>query len=152
MKIVDRVGLNVLDLHFEQSHTMKGFINKLFSKKSKSMNWNVINSDAVLNTIVEESNTQRVLIFKHSTRCSISSMALNRMERSWNESEMQGVSPYILDLIAYRSLSNRIAELFDVYHESPQVLVIENGKCIYTASHMGINYASLKQFASISAD
>ena len=131
---------------------MKRFIKKLFSQESKGMNWNTINSAAVLDQIIEESKGQHVLIFKHSTRCSISSMALSRMERSWDESEMQGLKAYYLDLIAYRPISNQIAEVFDVYHESPQVLVIENGKCIYTASHMGINYSSLKQFASISAD
>lgn len=115
------------------------------------MNWNTLNSPAGLDELIEASNTQPILILKHSTRCSISSMALGRLERSWNEAEMQGLKPYYLDLIAYRPISNQIAERFGIQHESPQVLVIEKGECIYTASHMGINYQELKKFSSISA-
>ncbi|MGB0521935.1 MAG: bacillithiol system redox-active protein YtxJ [Flammeovirgaceae bacterium] len=116
------------------------------------MNWKTINSEASLEEVKAASHKQRILIFKHSTRCSISAMALNRMERAWNESEMQGLTPYFLDLIAYRPISNKVAADFGVQHESPQVLVIENGECIYNTSHMGINYQELKQFASISTN
>lgn len=77
-----------------------------------------------------------VVIFKHSTRCSISSMAKNRMER---DNEPEGIAFYYLDLIRYRGLSNKIAEVFGVYHESPQVLVIRDGKCVYDESHGSIS-------------
>lgn len=130
---------------------MKRLINKLFSQNSKRMKWNSIDSSSILDELTKASHKQPILIFKHSTRCSISSMALNRMERSWNDAEMQNLSPFFLDLIAYRQLSNEIADRFGIRHESPQVLVIENGECIYTTSHMGINYKDLKQFTSISA-
>jgi bacillithiol system protein YtxJ len=71
-------------------------------------------------------------------------MALDRLERSWDESDMQMVKPYFLDLITYRNVSNQIADVFDVEHESPQVLIIENEKSIYDQSHMGIQYEAIK--------
>jgi bacillithiol system protein YtxJ len=71
-------------------------------------------------------------------------MVLNRLERSWNADEMEHVAIYFLDLIAHRDLSSLIAEKFNVYHESPQLLVINSGKCTYNTSHMGISYRELK--------
>ncbi len=76
------------------------------------------------------------VIFKHSTRCSISSVAKNRLEKSKTQKE---VSFYFLDLLAYRSLSNAIAARFSIEHESPQILVIKEGECVYDESHMGIH-------------
>jgi len=108
------------------------------------MNWNQIKSAESLNEIKKESENNNVLIFKHSTRCSISSMALNRLERSWNDSQMQTVKPYLLDLLSYQEISSQIAEEFGVEHQSPQVIVIKNGKAVYDNSHMGINYEDLK--------
>lgn len=108
------------------------------------MDWNQLDNAAKLAAIKEESNTQKVLIFKHSTRCSISTMALGRLERSWKDNEMTALKPYYLDLLNFRSISNQIAEDFGITHESPQVLVIENGQCVYHASHSDIDYKELK--------
>ena len=99
------------------------------------MNWINLTNPQQLNEIREKSAEVPQVIFKHSTRCSISSMAKSRLER---EKQPQGVDFYYLDLIAYRDLSAKVAEDFDVWHESPQVLVIKNGKCIYDESHSGI--------------
>lgn len=107
------------------------------------MNWNKLTSDAQLAQIKEESTRQPVLIFKHSTTCSISAMALSRMERNW--SDQLGVKPYYLDLQANRRISNDVSQEFGVEHESPQVLLIRNGECVYDASHMGISFAGLQQ-------
>jgi bacillithiol system protein YtxJ len=107
------------------------------------MNWNKLNSDSQLAEIKEESENQPVLIFKHSTTCSISAMALSRMERNWND--QLGVKPYYLDLLANRAISNKIVTEFGVDHESPQVLLIRNGECVYDASHMSISFAGLQQ-------
>ncbi|MTI21990.1 bacillithiol system redox-active protein YtxJ [Fulvivirga sp. RKSG066] len=111
------------------------------------MNWNQLQSNDLLDKIKEESKSQPVLIFKHSTRCSISSMALNRLERSWDESEMEGLKPYYLDLISYRNISDQIASDFGVEHASPQVIVIKDGAAVYDNSHMGISYEELQEFA-----
>ena len=107
------------------------------------MNWNKLTTDDQLDLIKEESNKSPVLIFKHSTSCSISHMALSRMERNWNDH--LGVKPYYLDLLAYKPISNKIETVFGVEHESPQVLLIRNGECVYDASHMAISFAGLQQ-------
>lgn len=115
------------------------------------MNWNNLQEEQELEKIKEISASQPVLIFKHSTRCSISATALNRLERSWKEADMKNVRPYLLDLISYRSISNKIADTFQVQHESPQVLVIRDGKCTYHASHLGIQYDELVKNTSVAA-
>ena len=79
-----------------------------------------------------------VLIFKHSTRCAISSMALNRFTRGWDLGEEQ-LPVYYLDLIRYRHVSDQVSERFGVVHQSPQVLLIKNGICVYHASHNAIS-------------
>ena len=107
------------------------------------MNWNKLTDAAQLDELKAESAGQPVLIFKHSTTCSISTMALSRMERNW--SEEAGIKPYYLDLLNNRTLSGQIAEAFDVTHQSPQVLLIQDGKCVYDASHMGISFRALTQ-------
>ncbi len=99
------------------------------------MNWINITSAGQLDEIKERSRLKPQVIFKHSVRCSISSMAKNRLERSDQPAD---IDFYYLDLINYRSLSNRLSEEFEVWHESPQVLVIKDGKCIYDESHTAI--------------
>jgi len=79
-----------------------------------------------------------VALFKHSTRCHISSMALRNFERSWDVDPDKCV-PFFLDLIAYRDLSNEIARLTGVVHQSPQLLLIKNGEVIHSASHHSID-------------
>jgi bacillithiol system protein YtxJ len=85
-----------------------------------------------------------VLIFKHSRRCSISQMALGRFSRDWDYQE-DTFPIYFLDLISFRDVSNEIAEKYEVMHESPQILLIKDGKCIYSASHMDIKPKTLNQ-------
>jgi bacillithiol system protein YtxJ len=111
------------------------------------MNWNQLKESSQLQTIREESAQQPVLIFKHSTSCSISRTTLDRLERNWKDEDMKHLKPYYLDLLNHRNISNEIAEVFQVKHESPQVLIIKNNAAIYTNSHFGIDYASLKPFA-----
>jgi len=91
----------------------------------------------------ENTDNKAVAIFKHSTRCSISSMALNRLTRSWDITS-ETLPIFFLDLISYRNISNEIADRFDVEHESPQLLIIKNGKCVYHASHSAIDVDDIK--------
>ncbi|MES2689795.1 MAG: bacillithiol system redox-active protein YtxJ [Bacteroidota bacterium] len=111
------------------------------------MNWKKLENIEQLVDIDVQSHTAPVVIFKHSTRCSISSAALDRLERSWNEEEMNEVQPYYLDLIAHRTTSNAIADHYEIEHQSPQVLLIKKGECVYTESHMGIGYNEIKSQA-----
>ena len=107
------------------------------------MNWNNLTEEAQLKAIDEESLAKPVFIFKHSTRCSISSMALNRLESKWKAGDEATIKPYYLDLLNYKPLSATIAQHYGVQHESPQVLVISEGKCTYNASHNSIRYEDL---------
>ena len=99
------------------------------------MNWIELKEAQQLTAIKELSKTRPQLIFKHSTRCSISSMALSRLERN---AQPEACDFYFLDLIKYRSISDKIAEDFSVNHESPQILLIKNMECVYEESHSGI--------------
>nr|WP_041264970.1 bacillithiol system redox-active protein YtxJ [Bernardetia litoralis] len=112
------------------------------------MNWNKLETPETLQEIIKNSDTTPVLIFKHSTRCSISTMALSRFERQWNQEKMGNVEPYYLDLIKYKNISNLIAQELKITHESPQVLLVKNGKCIYNASHSSIYFDDLVGKAS----
>ena len=115
-------------------------------KESNDINWNHLNSIEQLESIKEESKNQPILIYKHSTRCGISSMALDRLERSWSK-ELESIKTYYLDLISFREISNAVAEAFSVYHESPQVILIKNGEAVYDASHMGISTSALEKYS-----
>jgi bacillithiol system protein YtxJ len=111
------------------------------------INWIPLESEPQLASIIEGSTAQTALIFKHSTRCSISSMAKSRLEKAWHFSNEE-ITPYYLDLIEHRNISSAIADKLDVYHESPQVLLIKNGECIYDASHLDISVAEINDIFS----
>lgn len=123
--------------------------NKLFgdstSKDTPSSNivWNDLTQLKQLDDIVEESAEAPVLIFKHSTRCSISRMALKSFEREYAIEEGKA-KPYFLDLLEHRDVSNEIASRFDVQHQSPQLILIKNGKAVYNSSHSDIDAATIK--------
>ena len=119
-----------------------GFLDQIFGKKedqdhSKPL-WKQIESQKDLDAAVEKSSQQKVLIFKHSTRCFISKTVLRSFEKQMQASDKH-FGYYFLDLLAYRSISNEIESRFDVVHQSPQLIVLENGKAIYNASHQNID-------------
>ena len=104
-----------------------------------SLHWLTLKDLQQLDAIIEQSKDvkfEKIAIFKHSTRCTISDMVKNRLEKSVVDKDSLPV--YYLDLIVYRNISNRIAELFDVEHESPQLLIIKNGICVEHASHTDV--------------
>lgn len=109
------------------------------------MNWIALTEEAQLDQIKEQSKRQPVVIFKHSTRCSISDMAKGRLER---KTAPENVQFYYLDLIRYRNISNDIAKVFGVRHESPQILLIKNGECVYDESHNGISMEEIAEKAA----
>ena len=91
------------------------------------------------------SQTKPVVIFKHSTRCSISRMALKQFETEFNFPK-EKIDWYLLDLLNHRDLSNEIASRYHVVHQSPQIVVIRNGKAVFNESHENITTVDLKQF------
>jgi len=96
------------------------------------MNWTTLESADQIEAIKQQ--REYSVIFKHSTRCSISMMVKRRFELDWDKLP-ESLSLYFLDLIKYRDLSNQIARDFQVHHESPQLLLIKNGSCILDLSH-----------------
>ncbi|RXK58119.1 bacillithiol system redox-active protein YtxJ [Lacibacter luteus] len=105
------------------------------------MNWTHLRSNEELDQLIHLSTQQPQIIFKHSTRCSISSVAKNRLEKA---GVPDNANFHYLDLLNYRPISNAIAEKFAVEHESPQILIIKDGKCVYSESHMGIDMDEIK--------
>ena len=109
------------------------------------MDWIPLISEHQLEDIRQVSSQQAQLIFKHSTRCAVSSIAKSRLERSNIPANVQF---HFLDLIKYRTISNKIEAVFNVNHESPQVLLIRNGECIYDESHSGISMEEIEEQAN----
>ncbi|RTY84884.1 bacillithiol system redox-active protein YtxJ [Flavobacterium sp. GSP27] len=109
--------------------------------KENKINWNELTDLVQLDEIIAISNEKPVAIFKHSTRCSISRMALKQFENEFNSSDK--VTPYFLDLIAHRDISNEIVNRFGVTHQSPQLILIKDGKAIYNVSHSDIDAEEL---------
>jgi len=105
------------------------------------MNWIILEEEKQLDEIINDSVTIPQVIFKHSTRCATSAMAKNRLDKN---SAPDGINFYFLDLIKHRDLSNKIADYFRVAHQSPQILVIHNGKSIYNESHSGITFDEIE--------
>jgi bacillithiol system protein YtxJ len=108
------------------------------------MDWISLTHEEQLDEISRQSLNHPVAIFKHSTRCGISAMAKKRLESEWDLEPTQ-LPLYYLDLLKHRNISNKIAENFDVEHESPQLLVISKGECVYHASHSSINIDHVKK-------
>ena len=107
------------------------------SIKITKMNWKVLENVNQLVEIKEASHHKLQLIFKHSTRCIISKMALKNFESDFLLHD--AIDVYYLDLITYRNISNEIADDFAVEHQSPQILLIKDGVAVYAASHEGID-------------
>ncbi len=83
------------------------------------------------------------IIFKHSPRCDLSHLALLRLAENW-DFKPEELEVYTLDVIAQKDLSQLVADTFDVYHESPQLILIRNGECTYEAAHLEITITDLK--------
>lgn len=120
----------------------------IFSSFKSSSNqipvpWQQLESMENLDLINEASQDKLQVLFKHSTRCSISSMAMSRLEREWDLEEGTCDIHY-LDLIAYRPISNEIANRFNVFHESPQMILVKKGEVVGHSSHNQISVQQIK--------
>ncbi len=113
----------------------------LFSTSAVKFPWTELYSVQQLEQLL--ASDDKVLIFKHSTRCSISSMVLNRFERDFEQNSK--IIPVFLDLIKHREISNLIADKMNVYHQSPQVILIEKNTVLHHASHNEIDALNLNK-------
>lgn len=108
------------------------------------LEWNLLTQSDDMYQLIRESSDYPLLIFKHSSHCHVSSIAKMRLESHWDAS--LNVKPYFLDIFKSRHLSDRIADIFNVEHESPQVLVIYEGRCVQHNSHLDISTDRLKDY------
>jgi bacillithiol system protein YtxJ len=129
-----------------------GFFDKIFNSEKdtnkaevKTVPWIQLTKMETLDVIAEISKKQPVAILKHSTSCGISRMVLRQFEQSYDLKDEQ-IKLYFLDLLAYRDISNKIASRFNVPHQSPQLLVIVDGKVVFDASHSSIQSEKLNEF------
>lgn len=111
-------------------------IQRLKEEGNKMPNWIELTQTSQIEDI--KNDTGFSVIFKHSTRCSISLMAKRTFERDWDVIPSTA-KLYFLDLISHRDVSAGVAETFKVHHESPQLLLIKDGDCILDASHSDIS-------------
>lgn len=105
--------------------------------------WKHLDNIQQLDEIEQSSKTKTTVIFKHSTRCGVSHHAMDKLVSQWDLDDSQ-LDFYYLDLLNYRNISNEIADRFGVIHQSPQILVIRNGRSIYDISHNGISIDVIK--------
>ena len=126
----------------------------MFWKKKKKVekqthqppeSWKVLNEISQLDKIISDSQEKAQFLFKHSTRCGISTMVWRGFEKNW-ENLQPNADLYVLDLLNYREISNEIASRFQVYHQSPQLIVIRNGVSVAHASHGSIQDLELQNY------
>jgi len=126
-----------------------GIFDKLFgssqSEEVIDIPWNELSTLNQLDAIIEESKTILIVIFKHSTRCGTSRMVLRQFEKNFALEDEQ-VKLYFLNLLNYREVSNEIVIRFQVFHQSPQLLIIKNAQTVAHASHYQINEIDLEQY------
>lgn len=128
-----------------------GLLDKLFGsnqdieKEEKFIPWYRLTAVEQLNDIDKESLQKPIAIFKHSTRCGTSRMALRQFEKQFTI-ENEQVKLYFLDLIAFREVSNEVAIRFQVMHQSPQLIVLKNSNTIHHSSHYSIDAGLLERF------
>ncbi len=109
------------------------------------MNWNYIKEVQQIDHYLQQSYQEPVLFFKHSIRCSVSATVLNRLERNWNPA--CGLTPVYIDLINFRPVSNELANVLNVHHESPQAILVHKGKVVNHWSHFEIDWRVLAEAA-----
>ena len=138
---------------YDQIKKRMGLLNKLFGsdmsdkeEKVKHIKWIPLTSLEQLEEIKKQSKTKSILIFKHSTRCGISSGVVRQFENSFDE-EMSSLKVYYLDLLSYREISDEVGYQFQVMHQSPQLLIIKNEVAVSHASHYDIMGIDLNKYA-----
>ena len=114
-------------------------------EKVSYLKWIPLTTMEELEAIKENSKTETVLIFKHSTRCGISSMVIKRFEALFTE-EHQDLKVYYLDLLNYRDISDEVGFAFQVMHQSPQLIAVKKGVSVYNATHYDIANTDLSRF------
>jgi bacillithiol system protein YtxJ len=120
------------------------FLANMFGQASIPEEWHQIASMDDLDEAELESHNRTIAIFKHSVSCGASAHAKHRMEDGF-DLDPERCRLYYLDLLSYRDISTEIARRYDVQHQSPQMIVIQNGKPVFDASHHAVSLDTLKE-------
>lgn len=117
-----------------------GFLDNLRQSQKNNLhpNWKSLSSEKQLMEVIKGSFERPVMLFKHSTTCGISAGAKNRLETKWDINP-ENMDFFYLDLLSHRSVSNLIAEKLNVIHQSPQIILVKDGKAVFNTSHHAIN-------------
>src|SRR5205823_6623593 len=102
-----------------------------------------LRQDRDLEQLLERSKTNSVVIFKHSTQCPISTHVYEEFVR-FAESTNEVLFGLVL-VIEHRGLSNTIAQRLNVRHESPQAILVKEGRAVWHASHWSVTADSLSE-------
>lgn len=90
-----------------------------------------------LEAAIQESSERPVLLFKHSRTCGVSCEALDEL-RAHVESAPGCFTYKLITVQSHRDLSNRAATRLGVRHETPQAILLRNGRPVWSASHFRI--------------
>jgi bacillithiol system protein YtxJ len=101
-------------------------------------------SKADLAELIRQSGAHPVLFFKHSNTCGISQRAFVEFERYLQSPESLAVLNCVIVVQKAREVSNELARLAAIQHESPQAILFRGGKVVWNDSHMAIKSESLK--------
>ena len=110
------------------------------------MNWITINTEEEVQKI--SNSTDYAIIYKHSPRCMTSLMAYRKLKSEVSAASNIDVPLYIVDVISNRKESMFIASTFNVEHESPQLLVVKDGQCVFDSSHEEITLEDTFEYIS----
>ncbi len=112
-----------------------------------AIDWQTVETPQDIQTIIDRSHQHPCIIYKHSPRCGISHSVKERFEKNWKAAESEA-ELYYVDVVGQRAISDQIAQTFDVTHQSPQALVLNDGKVIFDTSHRAITAEALQEAIS----
>ena len=123
-----------------------GFLDNLFRQQNAEIftAWKILQTEDQLDALMQQSKNKPVVIFKHSISCGISANIKYQLEKHWDFTEEE-LEFHYLDLITYRPISNKIEAITGVIHQSPQIIVLKNGKAVFNTSHHLISVAAIRQ-------
>lgn len=104
-----------------------------------------LKSLADVDEVLALSASRPVLVFKHSTQCPRSARAYQEWQQFLASPASAGVMSALVRVIEERPVSLALAERVGVTHQSPQALLIRDGRALWHASHEAITAAALAQ-------
>jgi monothiol bacilliredoxin len=97
-----------------------------------------------LDAAIAESCDRPVLLFKHSRHCGVSCEALDELH-SHIEGAPGDVAYKMITVQTHRLVSDAAAERLGLRHETPQAILLRDGKVIWNASHFRITAMRLDE-------